>query len=167
MGKANGRHPVVPGSGTGQHEHTSKRITKTHGKDTSSRKESKPEACGSPKKYNQYKWIKPTQGSSSTTSSTYTKESAISSENIKDEAVQFLKEKLSKKKVHINKHHASFRNKSFNGANFVAADGKAEEPKEGKNERRKEAAVNFLKQCGLTGNKVHAEHPADLKGNRF
>ena len=67
----------------------------------------------------------------------------------KDEAVQFLKEKLSKRKVYINKHHATFRNIDLATCSELKETATV---KQDKTDSRKSAAVQFLKENGVGTN---------------
>ena len=117
---------------------------------------------GLPNKNNRYKWINapatslPTTTKLDRTSSTSCKsKSGTQSENIKDEAVQFLKEKLSKRKVHINKHHASFKNKALSVINSHGTEEKDKVLNCDRTGNRTQAAVDFLKQAGVISNKLN------------
>ena len=117
-----------------------------------------------PNKHNRYKWINapatslPTAAKSDLcTSSSSKSKSGIQSEHIKDEAVLFLKEKLSKRKVHINKHHVSFKNKTFSAINSHESEVKDKVLDRDRTGNSKRAAVDFLKQAGVISNRVDDE----------
>ena len=76
-------------------------------------------------------------------------------DDIKIEAVQFLKEKLSKKKVHINKHHAAFRNTGLATCDRLNAKKETSILKQDMTDRMKSAAVKFLKEAGVGTNRVN------------
>ena len=117
-----------------------------------------------PDKHNRYKWINtsatyfPTTPKLDDSSSSSSKsKSATQSEHAKDDAVQFLKDKLSKRKVHINKHHATFKNRTLSAITSSGIEEKDKVLNCDRTSNKKQAAVDFLKQAGVISGTINDE----------
>ena len=146
--------------------HRKNLITKNRGVETNLHESSTSETTKPdlPNKQSRYKWINApatslptTTKSDLSTSGSSKSKSGIQSEHIKDEAVLFIKEKLSKRKVHVNKHHASFKNKTFSAINSHGSEEKDKALNCDRTGNRKQAAMDFLKQAGVISNRVDDE----------